>query len=285
MPEERPDKVTTTGHLDFIQDGRGEWWGVFLACRPYEGDFYNTGRETFLLPVEWRNGYPVVLEKGRAVPTVVSKNELYPGTGYPYLTGNFTWRDEFDADRLDFEWSQIRTPRGEWWRQQGGKMFIDALPRSIYTLDNPAYLGRRQQHQVFEAATSLEFVPASSAELAGMVYFQNERFNFVFGKTIVDGKISVTLDRTEEGITKRIAVVPLPEDHWREPLRMKISVDKGKGSFFFACPQHGEGWHAVAEGVDVKNLSTRSAGGFVGATVGMFATSTSIPPLPDIVQR
>ncbi len=286
LPEARPDKVTTTGHLDFIQDARGEWWGVFLACRPYEGDFYNTGRETFLLPVEWKDGYPVVLEKERAVPTVVNKNELYPGTGYPYLTGNFTWRDEFDAPRLDYEWMFIRTPRGEWWRQSGGKMTIDALPRSIYTLDNPAYLGRRQQHQVFEATTSLEFSPANSAQLAGMAYFQNERFCFVFGKTVVDGKVSVVLDRTENGVTKRIAVVPLPEREADVPLRMRISVDKGTGSFSFACPHHAGGtWHTVAEGVDVKNLSTHTAGGFVGATVGMYATCTSIPPLPEIVER
>ena len=286
LPEARPDKVTTTGHLDFIQDARGEWWGVFLACRPYEGDFYNTGRETFLLPVEWRDGYPVVLEKGRAVPTVVDKSDLRPGTGYPYLTGNFTWRDDFDGPALDYEWMSIRTPRDEWWRQNGGRMEIDALPRSIYTLDNPAYLGRRQQHQVFEAVTGLDFSPANSAELAGMAYFQNERYCFVFGKTIIDGKTSVVLDRTENGVTKRIAVVALPEREANVPLRMRISVDKGTGSFSFACPHHAEGtWHTVAEGVDVKNLSTRTAGGFVGATVGMYATCTSIPPLPETVER
>ncbi|MDR2883445.1 MAG: glycoside hydrolase family 43 protein [Alistipes sp.] len=286
FPEARPDKVSTTGHLDFIQDARGEWWGVFLACRPYEGNFYNTGRETFMLPIEWKDGYPVVLEKGRPVPTVVDKSDLRPGTGYPYLTGNFTWRDEFDGSRLDYEWMFIRTPRGEWWRQSGGKMEIDAIPRSIYTLDNPAYIGRRQQHQVFEATTGLEFNPANSAELAGMAYFQNERYCFVFGKTVVGGKPAVVLDRTENGVTKRIAVMALPDGEADLPMRMRISVDRGTGSFSFACPHHPEGtWHTVAEGIDVNNLSTHTAGGFVGATVGMYATCTSIPPLPEIMER
>ncbi len=282
LPENRPEKVTTTGHLDFMQDAKGEWWGVFLACRPYEGDFYNTGRETFLLPVEWKDGYPVILEQGRPVPTVVAKNELYPGTGYPYLTGNFTWRDEFDGDKLDFEWSFIRTPRGEWWRQQGGRMEIDALPRSIYATGNPAYLGKRQQHQVFSAETVLEFVPAHVAELAGMVYFQNERYNFVFGKTLVGGRMTVTLDRTENGVTRRIATLPVPAGREKSPLKMKISVDKAVGSFYVAYD--GE-WQAVAENIDVKNLSTHEAGGFVGATIGMYATSTAMPPLSPIVER
>ncbi|MDR2911647.1 MAG: glycoside hydrolase family 43 protein [Bacteroidales bacterium] len=280
LPENRPDKVTTTGHLDFLQDAKGEWWGVFLACRPYEGNYYNTGRETFLLPVEWKDGYPVILEKGRAVPTIVAKNDLRPNTGYPYLTGNFTWRDEFDTDALDFEWSFIRNPRGEWWRQANGKMVIDALPRSIYTMDNPAYLGKRQQHQVFEAETIIDFVPAASGELAGMAYFQNERFNFVFGKTILNGQQTITLDRTEDGVTHRLVAISVPAGNEQTLLRLKISVNSDKGSFFIAY--NDANWQAVAEGIDVRNLSTHAAGGFVGATIGMYATSTVTPPLPNI---
>ena len=279
LPENRPEKVTTTGHLDFLQDHNGEWWGVFLACRPYEEDYYNTGRETFLLPVKWVDSYPVVIYD-EPVPTVVKKKNLQPGTGYPYLTGNFTWRDEFDRSTLDFEWSFIRTPRGEWWQQKNGQMIIDALPRSVYDLDNPAYIGKRQQHQVFEAETQFSFVPTSDKELAGMVYFQNEKFNFVFGKTLENGKMVITLDRAE-GENKRIASVAVPAGNEQSPLKMKISVDKGKGSFFVAYD--GGPWQPVAQNVDVKNLSTHSAGGFVGATIGMYVTSAKvIPALKDV---
>jgi beta-xylosidase len=31
---------------------------VILECRPYEGDYYNTGRETFMAPVVWKDGWP-----------------------------------------------------------------------------------------------------------------------------------------------------------------------------------------------------------------------------------
>ena len=51
----RPDIVTSTGHADLIQTPEGDWWAVFLGCRPYKDDLYNTGRETFLLPVKWEN--------------------------------------------------------------------------------------------------------------------------------------------------------------------------------------------------------------------------------------
>ncbi len=68
----RPDIVTSTGHADLVQSKQGDWWAVFLGCRPYQDDFYNTGRDTYLLPVTWKNGWPTILEKGKAVPTVLN---------------------------------------------------------------------------------------------------------------------------------------------------------------------------------------------------------------------
>ena len=50
----------------------GSWWAIFLATRPIRRDHYNTGRETFLLPVTWRDGWPVILPKGETIPYVVA---------------------------------------------------------------------------------------------------------------------------------------------------------------------------------------------------------------------
>jgi xylan 1,4-beta-xylosidase len=76
----REDIVTSTGHADLVQAPRGDWWAVFLGCRPYEDDFYNTGRDTYLLPVTWKDGWPTILEKGKVMPTVVNKENLDPMT-------------------------------------------------------------------------------------------------------------------------------------------------------------------------------------------------------------
>ncbi|MCM1250629.1 MAG: glycoside hydrolase family 43 protein, partial [Alistipes sp.] len=113
LPADRPDKVTSTGHADMVCTPDGRWYSVFLGCRPYADDFYNTGRETFLLPVSWDDGFPVILPPGEAVPTVVRKPGL-EGAGDP-MTGNFAWSTDFSGG-LDFRWLTIRTPRGEWWR-------------------------------------------------------------------------------------------------------------------------------------------------------------------------
>ena len=66
----RPDPVVQAGHADLIATPAGDWWAVFLASRPWgRGELdYNTGRETFLLPVAWRDGWPVILPPGQPVP-------------------------------------------------------------------------------------------------------------------------------------------------------------------------------------------------------------------------
>ena len=48
-----------------METPNGEWWAVFLGTRPYKDNFYNTGRETFMLPVRWINGWPRILDGDR----------------------------------------------------------------------------------------------------------------------------------------------------------------------------------------------------------------------------
>ncbi len=71
LPADRANPVTNAGHADLIEMKDGSWWAVFLASRPYTGSRYNTGRETFLLPVTWKDGWPVILEQGKPIPYVV----------------------------------------------------------------------------------------------------------------------------------------------------------------------------------------------------------------------
>lgn len=103
LPDGREHPVTATGHADLFQDTNGDWWTVFLGTRVYNLDKppqdpgnFATGRETFMLPVTWQNGWPHVLEKGEAVPYRVNKPKLPAGKPAPRaMTGNFTVREEF----------------------------------------------------------------------------------------------------------------------------------------------------------------------------------------------
>ena len=53
-------EIANTGHADIVQLQDGSWYMVMLASRPYGGYHKNMGRETFIAPMIWENGWPVV---------------------------------------------------------------------------------------------------------------------------------------------------------------------------------------------------------------------------------
>ena len=59
FPKDRENNVDWAGHADIIEGPNGQWYGVFLGIRPNAAGQVNTGRETFILPVDWSGTYPV----------------------------------------------------------------------------------------------------------------------------------------------------------------------------------------------------------------------------------
>ncbi|MDR2125787.1 MAG: family 43 glycosylhydrolase [Prevotellaceae bacterium] len=275
LPADRPNPVTCAGHADLVQTPEGGWYAVFLACRPYEDNYFNTGRETFLLPVEWNDGYPVILPKGAAIPYTVDKPGLSPDANS--YKGNFAWRDEFDTDVLNNRWLFIRTPlQTPWWSIADGQLKMTSTGHTIYEEANPAFIGARQQHLTFEAQTELAYAPAKEGDIAGLVCYQNQAYNFVFGKTVNgQGKPCIILNRSL-GTVARLAEVEIPDASAGKPLTLKITGNKDKYSFF-ASYDKGETWLTIAENADAKNLSTQVAGGFTGVVLGMYMYTNPAP--------
>lgn len=56
-------EIQQTGHMDMVEGPDGQWWAVYLAIRGgryEEGGWSQLGRETFLSPMEWVDGWPRV---------------------------------------------------------------------------------------------------------------------------------------------------------------------------------------------------------------------------------
>ncbi len=266
---DRPNKVTNVGHADLIKTQNGDWFAVFLGCRPYADEQFNTGRETFMLPVKWEDDFPVILEKGKTVPMVITKKGI--AAKGETQSGNFKWRDEFNKPTIDMKWLMLRTPRETWWKIANGQLELDVLPRSLSKLVNPAFFALRQQHTNFEASTSMHFTPKSEKELAGMAYFQNDKNYFVIGKTLKNNKQVIILQRSINGLTSVIAEKEILSVSQDKELLMSVFVDAGEARFSYSF--QGEAPILLAEKVNVTNLSTKKAGGFVGSVIGMYASS------------
>ncbi|WP_309092505.1 family 43 glycosylhydrolase, partial [Phenylobacterium sp.] len=273
LPKERPFPVTSAGHATLVQTQAGDWWATFLATRPYEGDFYNTGRETFLLPVTWKDGWPVILESGATIPQVLRRPKL-PKQGPPPLptNGDFHVRETFDGDKLGFHWVTLRMPKTPWHRLEGGQLRIDARPVALGARGQPSYLGRRQQHLNASAATRVIFTPRRDGDRAGLAALQSDEFFYLLSVGRHGGRTTVRLERrTGQGEPPHGTVVAEAGVPAGAPVELKIDARGGRYDFAYAV-QPGR-WTSLARDADGTILSTKTAGGFVGVTFGLYAYS------------
>lgn len=268
----RPLPVTTTGHADFVETKDGKWYAVFLGCRPYEGDYYNIGRETFMAPVTWKDGWPHILDGNETV------QYQYPAPAplRKKATGRFdalaSYRDEFTAPQLDHRWIFLRTPRVQWYSltEKKGFLAMQLRPETCSGKDNPSFIAHRQQNLWCAAETSLQFVPGSANEKAGMAIFQNETHYYYLCQSMEDNKPVIQLyQSTDKGGLQLLASTILSAAP--KQVRLKIVSRKDNYAFYYALP--GKAWEMLQENVNGKFLSTKEAGGFVGSVFALYATS------------
>jgi alpha-N-arabinofuranosidase len=146
LPINRLNAITNTGHADMVQTQNGEWWSVFLACRPYTDNFFNTGRETFMAPVKWVEDWPVINPYFETVQYQYAKPNLSESkiAAFP-LNGNFTLRDSFNTEKPAPYWLFIRTPSAEKFmlsaKNEG--LTLKLAPEMLIEKTNPAFIGRQ----------------------------------------------------------------------------------------------------------------------------------------------
>ncbi|RZA12010.1 MAG: hypothetical protein EOP93_22630 [Lysobacteraceae bacterium] len=184
------------------------------------------------------------------------------------LSGNFTWRDEFDAPVPGLDWLYLRVPKTPWadLRSRPGTLAIHPLAEGLDTLRNPSFLSRRQQHLVFEASTALDLPVAGVA--AGLAALQSEHYWYFLGLRRAGNGMEVFLEKkggdapTRVVATRRVAAGAAP--------KLKIAGNAGAYSFAFDAGD-GRGWQWLQRDDDGTIMSTDVSGGFIGAMLGPYA--------------
>ena len=270
----RPNAITCAGHADLVQTAEGDWWAVFLACRPNKAGFENLGRETFMLPVTWtEDGWPVINPDMEPV-AMTGRREGVVRDDANRTFGNFKADESFDSTTLAQTWMTLRTPATDLYSLTStpGYLALACAPESATEKGTPAFVARRIQHHAFTASTPMTFVPDSASQAAGLLVFKDETHQFFLGRGIdAEGNDVVFVDRVSPEGTETIGTVPV--DHAVPAVTLQVSSPDGL-TYDFACSTDGgKQFVAVAEGVDARHTSTAAAG-FTGTTVGPYATST-----------
>jgi alpha-N-arabinofuranosidase len=268
----RSNKVDWAGHADLVMGPDDKYYGVFLGIRPNDQNRVNTGRETFILPVDWSGEFPVFenglipLEPKLKMPTGITENKTGQAGYFP--NGNFTYTEEFTSEDLDFRWIGLRGPREDFIAFQQNGLRIKPFPVNIKEVKPTSTLFYRQQHKDFEFTTTMEYQAASETELAGITSVQSENFNYVFGVTKKGADQYILLERTEKGTSKIISSTKI---NTKGPIQLRVKANGDDYEFGFAV----EGGEFTYLPVSGDILSTNVAGGFTGNIIGLYATTAN----------
>ena len=279
LPEGRAWPVQATGHADFVQIADGSWWAVFLATRPYAGQQTNLGRETFLLPVTWKDGWPEILPPGVAVPPTAKRPDL------PAFAGDTLdrWRDDFDESGLALDWMMLRTPNGPaWWSLSGSKgaLQLSARPVDAGSLGQPSFVGKRLRHHDAVIEARVAFAPTATGDRAGLLALTDENHFLFFGRERLASGDAIVLRRRASADEPSDGVVAesLPlSDKGSMTIDLRFHIQRGKADLLWR-PAGAEAWRPFAADVDASILATVDAGLFTGAVIGPHAARAETAP-------
>jgi beta-xylosidase len=257
--------VQNTGHADLVQGPDGSWWLVFLGVRPGGGTpgWHVLGRETFLAPVEWIDGWPVVGE-------VVTDLSGLPGISWPLQEPVVEpVRDDFDEDALRPQWISLRDRPEQLvtTRERPGWLTLRARGESL-DADDVVFVGRRQQHLTCRATALID---ASEGE-GGLAVRLDERHHYAI--EVAQGEVRVVARIGP--LRTVVASRPAPAG----PIELTVQVDEappvearsGPDTVSF-CVVEPDGASTVLATLDGRYLSTEVAGGFTGRVLGMYVTA------------
>lgn len=256
--------IACVGHADFVETQYGEWWMVLLGVRTYGGFHYNLGRETFLTPIAWENDWPIVNpgvgkiqfeERRPNLPVFTAKKE------------NFF--DDFNTDTLQYYWNFLRTPNSNFWslKDKKGYLSLQLRPNTLVDLENPSFIGRRQQDTSFFAETKMVFEPANKNESAGLVVMMNNNFHFRVEKIIENDITYIQLTRRHAGKEDLIGKSSVLKD---EEIVLGVKAIGQNYSFYYV---QNNKTVFLTQNIDGRTLSRVNTGGFTGTYIGLYSSS------------
>ena len=150
-----------------------------------------------------------------------------------------------------------------------GRLTVWASDDTLSGKSHPAFLARRVQHSDFAVTTVLSRVPSGAS--AGLAAFQSEGYHIYWGARLTPSGWELFAERvvnSKVDIAARTFVGNVPA------LGLRMGFKGGRAVFSYSPDTiH---WVPVTDSIDASFLTTRVAGGFVGAVVGLHARREAV---------
>lgn len=248
-----PRPIQNTGHGDLVIGPDGQWLCVLLGVRPRGGTraFSALGRETFVTPVTWTDGWPAI------APVLLNPR---PGT-----------RVDIDfSSPLDAEWVGIRRFPDDVSSVQDGTLVLTA-DGSTLTDSQPVFVGRRQEHLVNEVSVTIDI----SAGVGGLAVRFDEHFRIELeagdGAVVARASLGGLLQEWTVPLTGAVVDLHLASRRAEPaPGAMVATSDM----FHLAATVDGERTELAQ--IDGRFLSSEVTESFTGRVIGVYAVSGTV---------
>lgn len=256
--------VANVGHADLVEDGRGGWWAVVLASRRSAGRDALMGRETWLVPVTWEDGWPV----------------FAPGVGRLSEHVEVTWaeraRDGGAARVVEYSLggshpdpglSFVRTAPGVVRAAPAGghedRVRLEPSTASLAAPAPQAFLGFAVEEPWSRVSVTVD-QPTAAGAAAGLALRHSDARHATL--LVGDGTASLALHVDGEDRT----AASIPVEPGAVELELELELDG------FSCTGRVRADGAVRElgRLDLGPLSPGATGGFVGLRAGIAAVGT-----------
>lgn len=242
------------GHGDLIEDEKGDYFMVCLGFRQ-SGEwqpFHHLGREIFLAPVFWEDGWFTAGDNG-----VVNE---WMEMNLSAAEQKMSYDVELSAMNLSHpRWCYLRDYHKENYEYENGVLKLRGTALTLEEADTPTFIGVRQS----EFETSLKITVSGEAAEAGITFYMDESEHYDLA--VVQGEAGKkVMARVKVGDAQAVLqMVDVVEDE------VQLEVESTPAEYHFYCQTAGE--RTYLGKARTKYLSSEVAGGFTGVVMGIYA--------------
>ena len=246
--------VAGSGHGDLVEDAQGNWWCIHLATRPNGPWYSHLGRETFLLPMTWKDDWPVIADGVSHLdcdgPLAAMQQPLQPWTA--------------DLSRLEPQWLFLRCPVKEHYAfGPQGLTLTPSLARLTDQRGSPTMIAVRHMDVDCTIEAEIDFAPLQEGDEAGITMFISCDGHYTLSKRRERGQDCIVVAKNSPDFEPIRAAVPQGTAVFR--------LEAARSTYTLTCNVDGE--VRLKEVIPV--LTESDAGkGFTGTLIGVFAQCT-----------
>ncbi|MFC6860355.1 glycoside hydrolase family 43 protein [Zunongwangia atlantica] len=270
------DHVAQGGIVNTTND---DWYAMLF------GDRGSIGRIPYLVPVEWKDGWPVLGENGKVPETLELPNKK---TKVPAIVASDDFERKPGDTKLPLVWQWNHNPDNDHWEilENPGRLRITTgrIDANLQSAKNT--LTQRTIGPKSSATTKINVANMKDGDIAGLTAFQN-KYAYV-GVKKENGKTSIVMVKSilgienedkKQGIVMMSTVSENFEAVESTPLNndevfLKVSCDftNDKAEFYYSLD--GENWQNIGGSLQMLYTFTKH---FMGYRYGLFNYATEQP--------